>query len=512
MDRTFVIGIDSSTTGCKAIAWDRHGRACAEGRAAYPLLQPAANWYEQDAEQWWRGTCAALAQLLSQIDTGSVEAVCVTHQRESFVPVDERGSPLRNAVLWLDQRSHAQVKELKRSIGGERFHQITGKPLTTNPSVSKILWLVQHEPEVVDRTGKMLDAHAFLIRRLAAVNRTSLASADPMGLVDMRKHTWSAELIHEIGLAQGQFTELVPPGAIIGHVTKTGAAQTGLPAGLSVVAGAGDGQCAGLGVNALGGGRVSLNLGTAVVSGTVNPGYLVDRAFRTLYAPLAGKFYLETVIQGGVFTVSWFLEKFASDLSDASAPEGQLGVLEKEAAGVPPGALGLVLVPYWNNALTPYWDPAAAGITIGWTGVHAREHFFRAVLEGLAFEQRLVGDGLAEAMGAPAREYVALGGGSRSDLLCQIAADVTGIPVLRATTSEATCLGAGILAATAVGWYSDAERAACAMTSTDAVFAPDAERHAFYDRLFQEVYRPLFPTLQGLIKRLTALNREQGRS
>ncbi len=217
------------------------------------------------------------------------------------------------------------------------------------------------------------------------------------------------------------------------------------------------------------------------------------------------------MIQGGVFTVNWFLDKFASDLRDASTPGGPLRVLENEAARVPPGALGLVLVPYWHNALTPYWDPAAAGITIGWTGAHGREHVFRAVLEGLAFEQRLVSDGMREVMGAPIREYVALGGGSRSDLLCQIIADVTDVPVLRATTTEATCLGAGILAATAVGWYPDAERAARAMMSTGVVFEPDAETHAFYDRLYSEVYRPLFPTLQGLINRLTALNREQGR-
>jgi len=269
-----VIGIDAGTTGCKAIAWDRDGRAVAEGRASYPLLQPRPNWYEQNAEQWWSGVCVALRELFdSDSFRHQVDALCITHQRESFVPVDGQGRPIRNSILWLDERSRAQVALLERTIGGERFHQITGKPLTTNPSLTKIVWLMQHEPEVVARTYKFLDAHAFLVHRLTGAFRTSLACADPMGLVDMQTHTWASDLIehlpHQPGLRIEQFPDLVAPGVIVGHVSEAAATVTGLPAGLPVVAGAGDGQCAGLGANATGGGRASLNLGTAVVSGFV---------------------------------------------------------------------------------------------------------------------------------------------------------------------------------------------------------------------------------------------------
>jgi sugar (pentulose or hexulose) kinase len=500
-----VIGIDASTTACKAIAWDHDGRAVAEGRASYPLLQPEPNWYEQDAEQWWSGTCAALRQLLGRVNTTQVDALCITHQRESFVPVDDQGRPIRNAILWLDERSRAQVAFLEQAIGGERFHRITGKPLTTNPSLPKIVWLMQHEPEVVTRTCKFLDTHAFLVHRLtgderAASARTSLACADPMGVVDIQTHTWAADVIHELGLCLAQFPDLVPPGTIIGHVSDAAAAATGLPAGLPVVAGAGDGQCAGLGAAAIGGGRASLNLGTAVVSGVTHAGYLTDRAFRTLYAPIAGDYFLEAVIQGGAFTVDWFVTRFASDLKDEPQE-----TLEATAAQVPPGSLGLMLVPYWNHAMTPYWDPAASGVTIGWTGAHGRAHFYRAILEGVAFEQRLVGDGMMAATGQPFSEYVALGGGSRSDLWCQTLADVTGVPVVRSTTTEATCLGAGILAATTVGWYPDAHSAAARMTGIAGRFIPNPEAQATYDRLYREVYQPLFPTLQPLLHRLAEL-------
>lgn len=510
MSKPLVIGIDSSTTACKAIAWDRNGQAAAEGRASYPLLQPQPNWYEQDAEQWWHGACTAIGQLLDQIDVARVDALCITHQRESFVPVDERGRPLRPAILWLDERCRTQVDLLKRSVGSDQFHQLTGKPLTTNPSLPKILWLMQHEPDVVARAHKFLDAHAFLVHRLTSAFRTSLACADPMGLIDMRAHAWGTGLIQEVGLRVEQLPDLVSPGAVIGHVGKEAAAVTGLPEGLPVVAGAGDGQCAGLGANATSGDRASLNLGTAVVSGTVSDDYLAERAFRTLYAPIAGSYFLEAVIQGGVFTVSWFVEKLAQDLRRSGQARRPEEVLEAEAAQVPPGSLGLVLVPYWNHAMTPYWDPAASGITVGWTGAHGREHFYRAILEGIAFEQRLVGEAMMEARGQRFNEYVVLGGGSRSDLWCQILADVTDVPLVRSATTEATCLGAGILAAAAAGWYPDVKTAADGMTSTAERFTPDLEAQTVYEQLYSQVYRPLFPTLQPLLHRLAALTHDQG--
>jgi xylulokinase len=197
----------------------------------------------------------------------------------------------------------------------------------------------------------------------------------------------------------------------------------------------------------------------------------------------------------------------AGDLRDIGLPLSPEELLEVAAAKVPPGALGLMLVPYWTSVSTPYWDPAAAGIAVGWNTFHSREHFYRAILEGIAFEQRLAGEGVMAATGQPFTEYITLGGGSRSKLWCQIMADVTGVPIVRSTTTEATCLGAGILAAVAAGWYPDAYRAAAAMTDTADQFKPNPELQRFYEQLYQEVYKPLFPTLQALLHRLTELTR-----
>jgi sugar (pentulose or hexulose) kinase len=506
MSPTFVIGIDSSTTACKAIAWDAHGTALAEGRATYPLLEPQPTWYEQDACDWWRGTCAALKDLSSRIDLSRAEALCITHQRESFVVVDTTGLPLRNAILWLDERSRRQVDYLINTFGRDHIHQVTGKPPSMNPALPKIVWLIQNEPDVIRRTAKILDVHAYLIYRLTGQFRTSLACADPQGLVDMRAQTWAVDLIRGLNLRLDQFSELVQPGAPIGLVSSCAAAECGLPAGLPIFAGAGDGQCAGLGTNAAIPERAYLNLGTAVVSGVISPQYLANPAFRTLYAPIPGNFYLESVIRGGVFMISWFADKFASEMRAGSlSPEDFFG---SAAAQVPPGSQGLMLVPYWNNVMNPYWDAAASGIMVGWTGAHGREHFYRAILEGIAYEQRLASEGVMNALGRPINEFVALGGGSRSPLWCQILADVTHLPVQRSGSTEATCLGAGILAAAGVGWYPDILTAANAMTHTAQRFEPQPENQAIYDRLFKEVYLHLFPTLQPLVDRLTDISQQ----
>jgi sugar (pentulose or hexulose) kinase len=501
-----VIAVDSSTTASKAVIWDRHGQALAEGRASFPLLNQHPGWYEQRAETWWEATAQALHAATAQIEPRRLGAVCITHQRETFVPVDERCRPIRDAILWLDERSLAQVAAMDRRFGDARIHQITGKPVAMTPSLYKILWLQEHEPDILRRAYKLLDVHAYLVWQLTGLWKTSWACADPMGLVDMRSFTWSGELLRALDLDPEQYVDLVAPGVIIGHLTDAAAHTTGLPVGLPVVAGAGDGQSAGLGANVTRAGQAYLNLGTAVVSGAHAEQYTHDLAFRTLGSPIAGTYTLETLIRGGTFTIGWFADRFAHDLQDTSTSSVE-DQLEVAASAVPPGALGLLAVPYWNGVATPYWDGSASGITVGWTGSHGREHFYRALLEGIAFEQRLSTEGIERATGQPIAEYIALGGGSRSTLWCQIVADITGRRVIRAANPEATCLGAGVLAAVAAGWYDDARSAAGAMTSTGEAFEPRTATQQIYDRLYHEVYHGLYPALRASLHRLTELTR-----
>ena len=223
---------------------------------------------------------------------------------------------------------------------------------------------------------------------------------------------------------------------------------------------------------------------------------------------IPGTYVLETVLLGGTYTVSWFIENFSglagSVLMDEKSPED---VLEAAAAGISPGADGLVLVPYWNSAMNPYWDAAASGIVVGWRGIHRAAHFYRGILEGIAFEQRLHTLGVESALGREIDRYIAVGGGADSALWCQIIADVTGKPVFRAATSEAAALGAAILAAAGIGMYADVPSAARVMTRlAPHSFKPIPERRAFYEKLYRDVYRFLFPSLQKHLHALDELS------
>ena len=493
-----VIGVDCSTTATKAVVWDANGREVAEGRATFDLSTPKPDWGEQSAEDWWRSTKSALGRAAQAVDTRRVGAICITHQRETFVCLDEDDHPIRPAMLWLDSRAREQVDR----HGSGEVHRITGKPPNPLPGFYKMLWLREHEPGVLDRAAKVVDVHAFLVHRMTGHWRTSWAAADPMGLVDMESFDWSDELLGLVGLGRGQMCGLYAPGDVIGELTGEAAREIGLPAGLPVVGGVGDGQSAGLGANITKPGRAYLNLGTAIASGTYSEVYSYGDEYRTLSGAIPRTYTLETLLPAGTYTVSWFVERFAGiDAEALGLGISAERILETAAARLDPGSGGLLAVPYWNNALMPYWDLNARGVIIGLTGAHGKAHVYRAILEGIAFEQRLMTDGAEKGLEEPVEHLIALGGGSRSPLWCQIIADVMRRPVSVVQEAESTCLGAGMLAAAACGMHGSIEEAAEAMSGTRARFEPDEERADRYARLYG-VYREIYPSLRPLFPKL----------
>jgi xylulokinase len=486
---SYVMGIDSSTTATKAVIWNREGRAVAEGRAEFSLALPRPGWHEQDADDWWRSTVAAIRGALQSVDGSDIGAIGLTHQRETFACIDEQGRPLRAAIVWMDVRATRQVEQL----GSDDVHRLTGKPADTTPALYKLLWLCEHEPETIRRTRWVVDVHAFLVNRLTGAWRTTTACADPLGLIDMERVDWSDDLLARVGLSRERVPALVAPGELAGELSAAASEQLGLPAGLPVVGGAGDGQSAGLGANATRPGEAYLNLGTAVVAGTMTERYVWDRAFRTLIGAVPDTYAMETLLQGGTYTVNWFLERIAP-LGARGLGLGlqDVDLLETAAARLAPGAEGLLLVPYWASAQTPYWDPAARGILFGLAGHHGKEHLFRALMEGIAFEQRLALEGMEQGLGRPLDVLLITGGGSRSSLWRQILVDVTRKTVVACREAETTSLGAGIHAAAAVGWHGSLLEAAAAMTGTGARHTPDDAAAACYDELFA-IYREIYP-------------------
>ncbi len=488
-----VIGIDCSTTAAKAVVWDKAGRAVAVGRRGYGLSHVRSGWVEQHAPDWWTATSEALAEAVAKVGAERIAGVAITHQRETFVCLDSAGEPIRPAITWMDVRATAEVD----AFGTAEVHRITGKPPNPTPAWYKLLWLRKHEPETIARTAHVVDVAGYLIQKLTGEWATSWSCADPLGLVDLQRFDYDDGLLAMAGLTRDKVSRLLPPGAVAGGLRPDVAAQLGLPAGLPVVVGAGDGQSAGLGCNVTRPGRAYLNLGTGTVSGVHADRYSHETAYRTMGGPVPGSYILETFIGGGTQNVVWFVEQMGlpAELADAKGkPAEQL--LEEVAAAVPQGAGGLLCLPYWTGAMTPYWDGHARGAFVGLSGLHGKAHMYRAVLEGIALEQRLLVTGVETATGQSIEEILMLGGGSRSPLWCQIIADVLGRSVKLVREQESTALGAGIHAAAALGIHPDLRAAADAMTGIEKAYEPDMHAHARYSGIF-EAYRSIYPGLKS---------------
>jgi xylulokinase len=426
-------------------------------------------------------------------------SLCIAHQRETIVATDAAGEPLAPALLWMDSRCRTDVAEAERNIGAVRLHAVSGKPACTSPSIYKLMHLFRTRPELRD-VAYVADLHSFLSRRLTGRAITSYASADPTGLLDMRKKAWSRSLTRMIGLDPHQLPELVEPGYLIGPLTERALLETGLPDHVMVYAGAGDAQLAGLGAGVIQPGKGFIELGTAISAGIVVDRYEIDNAFRTLHFAIPGRYCLETTVRGGMITLWWLIDH----LLGAKTRSKTMRDLETQARRVVPGSDGLVTIPYWNGVMNPYWDDEARGAFIGLTPRHRPAHLYRSVLEGLAMEQRLHLEGVRKATGYAHQELILIGGGSRSDLWCQIFSDVLGRPLSRSRTPDAAATGAAILGAVGHGSFPSFERATEQMCKVGARFEPGANA-AIYEQLYRDVYRGLYVDISGRMRELARI-------
>ena len=500
MPRDLVIGIDSSTTATKAIAWDRTGAPLAEGRAAIPLAQPRPRYFEQDPEDWWRATYLALRELAAKIDPARIAGVAISNQRETFGLFGEHGEPVRPAIVWLDERAMDQMRRFGASFGAEKIHAISGKPVDITPCLYRMVWLRENEPHLLNRAAYIAEVHGYLCFRLTGCWTTSTASADPLGVLDMERLSWSQDILAAAGVSIDKMLALMRPGELIGTITEAAAQMTGLPADTPVIAAGGDGQCAGTGVDVLRTGRAYINLGTAVVSGSYSERYVFDAAFRTETAVADQGYILETCLRSGTFLLDWLTREILG--MDPQRELQALTALEAEAAASPVGANGVMLVPYWEGCMTPYWDAAARGVIAGLSGLTRRGDLYRALLEGVVLEQALASRRLQGACGQTIDHYVAVGGGTASDLWMQILADATGVSAHRSTSKEASSLGAAMAAAKGCGWFRSFAEASAAMAGHIVrTFEPRPKEKAAYAEL-GEIYEELWPALASWNQKL----------
>jgi sugar (pentulose or hexulose) kinase len=491
----FVIGIDSSTTSTKVIVFDKKGEIKAQSQEPIPLFSPKSNYYEQNADDWWISTLKALKKITRKIDSKKINALAISNQRETFVPLDKDGNSLRPAIVWLDERCKDEVEQFSQKIGKGKIHQITGKPVDYAPVVYRLAWMKKKEADLFKKINKVCDVNTYLVHKLSDSYKTSWASADPLGLFDLNNKKWSSLILNTLELKEEQFPMTYCPGTVIGKISKKASLLTGLSENTLIIAGSGDGQSAGLGANVLSSERAYLNLGTAVVAGVYGVNYKISNAFRTMSSCSDKGYYYECSLRAGTFAIDWFIKKI---LNINPMKERDIYLkLQLEAQRIPAGSDSLFHIPYLCGVMNPYWDINARGAFIGLSSSHNRGHIYRAILEGIAFEQLFAINSVEKNIGSKVKDFVAIGGGVTSELWCQIFADISGKNICLPKNTEASCLGAGITAAVGAGWYKTFKEAAGEMSSIKKIIKPDMQNFKKYQKLYT-VYKKIYPALKNI--------------
>jgi len=498
-----LLGIDIGTSGCKITVIDREGRIVDTASGEYHTAHPHPGWSEQDPDEWYAVACALLQRLWAKgiCRPEQVAAMSLDGSTHNAVLMDTQFRPLRPAIMWTDQRSGAQAARLDASAGAEIFRIGYQKP-TPTWTLTQLVWLGENEPGLLDRVAHVLFTKDYVRRQLTGTAETDHIEAQGSLLYDMAGRCWSDDLCRLAGLSPKVLPPLVSPTDVVGRVTATAAAQTGLPAGTPVIAGCSDSAVEDYAAGAIRPGQMIIKLATA---GNVN--VMTSEAHphpRTLtYSHvIPGLWYTVSATNTAASAERWFRDVFCQQEKAEAAAVGEsvYARLHAAASQVSPGAEGLFFHPYLLGERSPYWDPNLRGSFVGATMRHDKPHFVRALLEGVAYSLRDCFGAIVD-MGLPVDEIRLIGGGAQSDLWTQIISDVFGRTVVRPAGCDAS-FGAALLAGVGVGMFRDTVDAAERCIRVRDSVEPNPANARVYDRLFP-LYRQIHDNLAQTYTELT---------
>ena len=458
-----LVGLDVGTTGVKAIAVSERGDVLARAEHGYRLATPQPGWTEQDPEDWWRAAEAALGEL-------GVEpaAVGFSGQMHGLVVLDEHDEVVRPAILWNDQRTGAEVRELEQVVGAERLLELTGNAALTGFTAPKLLWIRGNEPEAYARIRRILLPKDYVRLRLTGQHATDVSDASGTLLFDVAARTWSAPMLDALDIPAAW----LPPAL---ESTELG--------------GAGDQAAGALGVGVDAPGPLSVVLGTSGVVFAALERYppQPNGALHTFCHAVPKTWHAMGVMLSAAGSLQWLSNALGNVPTDT---------LLREAAEWPPGSEGLLFQPYLAGERTPHADPDARGAFVGLTLRHDRGALVRAVLEGVAYGLRDSLE-LLRRLGVSAEAGRISGGGARSTLWLEIVAAVLDLPLERTAAEEGAAYGAALLGAVAKGVFADAHEAVAACVRVRDRIEPDAGLRAVYEDGYRR-FRTIYPALKQI--------------
>ena len=490
--------MDVGTGGTRAIIVDETGRILASATTEHEAFQsPKPGWAEQDPRDWWRAAAISIRGALNNASLSGDDISCIgfSGQMHGAVLVDDSGEVIRPALIWCDQRTQAQSNELLQKFGLDRLIKLTCNPPLTNFTLTKLLWVREHEPENWKRVRKIMLPKDYVRFRLTGETAIDVADASGTLMLDVAKRTWSDVILQGVQIDARFLPKLFESQEVCGKISKEGAEQTGLRIGTPVVAGAGDQAAGAVGIGITKPGIASATIGTSgvVFAATDKPTLDPKGRLHTFCHAIPNRWHVMGVTQAAGLSLKWFREQFCAAGANGVSNYDQLS---EEASRIEAGSGGVFWAPYLMGERTPHLDPDARAAFIGLSASHSRAHLVRAILEGVAFSLKDTFT-IFEEIGVPVSQIRLGGGGARSATWRQIQADVYGQEVQILAAEEGAAYGAAILAGVGAGVWQSVDQASDAIVRVVARIAPDPADQATMQKAYS-TYRKIYPALHSI--------------
>jgi xylulokinase len=499
--KNYLLAHDLGTSGNKATLFATDGTLINSKTSSYPTRYSNSNRAEQNPEDWWSAVRETTRSILLEIDKSEIAAVCFSGQMMGCLCVDARGRPLRDSIIYSDQRAVEEANLLTGKIGPESVYRITGHRCSSSYSIEKLMWVRKHEPEVYRQTHKMLNAKDYLNFRLTGRFCSEQNDASGTNAYDINRKCWSGEIVEAAGIDPEKLPEVLESTSLVGEITPRAARDTGLAEGTPVVAGAGDGGCATVGVGSVAEGITYTYLGSSSWISTTSRAPVFDATQRTFTwcHPVPGYFQPCGTMQTAGGAYSWLKDQVCGTEVEQAVREGKdpYELINAEIEKSPPGARGVYFLPYLLGERSPRWNPNAKGAWIGLKLQNRREDLLRAVLEGVSLNLGVILTIIEELV--PAREMILIGGGAKGATWRQLLADVYDLPVLvPERLEEATSMGAAIIGGVGAGCF-DSFDSAGRFVRIGHRLDPDPERVRLY-RAMRPVFDGCYSALEPIFE------------
>jgi len=498
-----LLGIDVGTSGCKAAVFSEDGRLLELAYEEYDYQHPQPGWAELDTPAVWEQIKRTIAKAVAGAGADPVQALCVSSLGEAVVPVSADRKILGPSLLNFDARGEEYLAGLQSALPAEWLYRINGNTPGNNYSLTKLMWLKQHQPDLYRQANFFLHWSGFVSFMLGAEAKVDYSLANRTLLFDLERADWSEELLERTKLDREKLPPTVPSGTVVGTVSREIGLELGLPVGIPIVSGGHDQCCNGVGCGVLAPGQAMYGMGTYLCMMPVferrpDAAAMIARGVNTEHHAVPGQYVSFIYNQGGAL-VKWFRDTFAGLDKQQAKAKGQ-DIYDLLLAEMPAGPSRVMALPHFTATGPPQFISDSCGLIAGVKLETSRGEILKGLVEATTFYLRESFETLPET-GIEITELRAVGGGSKSDAWVQICADILGRPFVRPKTSEAGALGAAILAGTGCGIFSSLEDGVKTMVQLDRTFVPDPARHQQYTERF-EIYQRLWPLMADTLRML----------